>query len=163
MRMGNRKQRRALRRLGGARSFAICAALLWLLGVEALPNLHLAFHTGDHTHAADGTIIADRNEAELERLYLRAHAERGTKPRSLFTHHQHGKRKRSDQLAISAPAHGHAAAGIAHHATALHQPPPPLLAPVTRPVATTFVHAEPNERVSIAEASRPVARGPPRC
>jgi hypothetical protein len=140
MRMGNRKQRRALRRLGGARSFAICAALLWLLGVEALPNLHLAFHTGDHTHAADGTIIADRNEAELERLYLRAHAERGT---------------------ISAPAHGHAAAGIAHHATALHQPPPPLLAPVTQPVATTFVHAAPNERVSIAEASRPVARGPP--
>lgn len=144
------------------RSFAICAALLWLLGVEVLPNLHLAFHEGDHTHAVDGSIVATR-DAELERLYLRAHAERGTQPRQLFVRHDHGKPKRRDHggRTIDEAPHGHAAAGIAHHATALHQPPPPRLAPVTAPIASHVRSFAREARASIVSIARPVARGPP--
>jgi hypothetical protein len=120
------------------RTLAIFAAFLWLLGIEALPDLHLATHHHDHTHAADGSIVADdHDEAEHE--------------------DEHGP----SQLAFDHLPHHHAASGIAHHATALHQPPPPLLAPIAAPTATTFLHAAPTTRTSIASASRPVARGPP--
>lgn len=118
------------------RSFAISAVLLWLLGVEVLPSIHLATHTHDHTHAADGTMIFEHHELDDDH-------------------------DGPSQLAFDHVPHGHAAAGIAHHATALHQPPPPILTPVTAPIAETWTHAAPTARVSIAHASRPTARGPP--
>jgi len=135
------------------RAFAICAALLWLLGVEALPNLHLALHENDHSHATDGTIVGS---AQFEREYAEARAKRGLPPRVLEHGHEHRKR---DQLAFDhAP---HAANGIAHHATALHQPAPPLTTPVAAPHAEAWRFAEPSDRIDLASAIRPSARAPP--
>jgi hypothetical protein len=141
---------------GSRRQIAIVAALLWLLGVEVLPGVHLGTHDQHHTHAVDGTIIvhADAAEAELERLHQRAHRQAGTKC-------LHRSKPRRDQLAFHAPTGGHAANGIAHHATALLDPPPPITTPATTPEADTWQHAEPNARISIAHATRPSARGPP--
>ena len=127
--------------------------MLWLLGVEVLPDLHLAGHEADHTHEPDGTIVrttfgthahadgvvhADHIDHEIERDH----------------HRRHG-----DQLAIDHPAHG--AAGIAHRALALHQPATPLLAPLPIARAMLWLEREPNERLTAADAARPAARGPP--
>src|SRR5687768_4644764 len=40
------------------KGFAVLACVLWLLGVEVLPALHLARHDDHHTHAADGAIVS---------------------------------------------------------------------------------------------------------
>jgi hypothetical protein len=184
------------------RAFAATAAVLWLLGVEVLPNLHLATHHHDHTHTADGSIVLlDRHEHEYEHEHDHEHehgdAEHrhaddddlaalgvahehvdiafvdyyesfdqvehdavGDEPPASDTR-QHGRRVR-EQLAIDHDIPpGHAALGIAHHAMALHQPPPPLLAPVATPNVETWKHATPNERLTSAERGRPNARGPP--
>lgn len=141
---------------GGRRHLAILAALLWLLGIEVLPNLHLGTHDGHHTHAVDGTIVVhadDDADAELERLHRLAHRQAGTKC-------LHGKPRR-DALAFHAPTGGHAANGIAHHATALLDPPPPITTPARTPHAETWQSLAPNARDSIAHAARPSARGPP--
>lgn len=138
------------------RQIAILAAFLWLLGVEVLPGLHLGTHDRHHTHAVDGTIVThaeDDAEAELERLHQLAHRQAGTK----CLH----RKPPANRLAYHAAAGGHAAAGIAHHATALHAPPPPITQPITSPCAETWLHAAPNARLSIAHAARPSARGPP--
>ena len=139
------------------RAIAICAALLWLLGIEVLPNVHLGTHDRHHTHAVDGSIVShDDNDDELERLHELAHRQAGTK----CLHTPRGARG-DDRLAYHAPANGHAAAGIAHHATALLDPPPPITTPAWSPHAETWRFAEPNARLSIAHAARPSARGPP--
>ncbi|MBA3498830.1 MAG: hypothetical protein M4D80_35570 [Myxococcota bacterium] len=131
--------------------------LLWLLGTEVLPNLHLATHGRDHTHAANGTMISHGDhgdDGELERLHQLAHEQAG-RPCS----HAPKKPRKQDQLAFDRVPH--AAAGIAHHATALLDPPPPLTSPVAAPHAETWHHAEPIDRITFAAAARPSARGPP--
>lgn len=132
--------------------------MLWLLGVEVLPSLHLGTHDSAHTHEVDGTIVShqDAAEAELERLHQLAHEQSG-RP---CLHPKPAKPKR-DQLAFDRLPTGHTAAGIAHHATALHQPAPPLTAPVAAPHAETWRFEAPNARGSITYAARPSARGPP--
>jgi hypothetical protein len=40
------------------RAIAAMVGALWLLAVEVLPGLHLAFHDGDHTHLRDGSIVS---------------------------------------------------------------------------------------------------------
>jgi hypothetical protein len=184
-------------------------ALLWLLGVEVLPNLHLAAHRDDHSHTADGSIIA------LGRGHDHEHA------RDNDHDHEHGPggdhdhhHEDDDELAALGVAHehvdleyvdpwldhaeadagdlaierervatddtterhlthrgqlvlddelppGHAALGIAHRALALHEPPPPELAPVAMPHVATWTYGAPNERLTSAERARPSARGPP--
>jgi hypothetical protein len=116
------------------RGIAFYAALLWLLAVEVMPALHLASHDDDHTHSIDGTIISHR-------------------------HDDQERKKRSDRLAIDEVPH--AAAGIAHHATALHQPPPPITSPVAVPHAETWRFEAPHDRIASAAVARPSARGPP--
>src|SRR5688500_12321504 len=39
------------------RSIAVAACVLWLLGVEVLPNPPPAFHADDHTHGDAGAIV----------------------------------------------------------------------------------------------------------
>jgi hypothetical protein len=150
---------------------AICAAVLWLLGVEVLPNLHLAVHQDDHSHASDGAIVAHAHH-EFDADYERARRERDAARRHDVTaHHDDGdshderdddKRNRGpSQLAFDDALDGHAAAGIAHHATALHQPAPPITNPLAVPHAETWRYAEPNDRIASARATRSTARGPP--
>lgn len=192
------------------RALAVVTALLWLLAVEVFPNLHLATHHHDHTHAADGSIVRlednehahehghghpheheharDVDDDDLARLGVAHehiaidldglgldHVIDGATDAAHIDHVEHEvatadeatgtddtQLRHRGQLAIDdAAPRGHAALGIAHHAIALHQPPPPLLAPVAAPSAVAWTHAAPNERLSSAAPHRPTARGPP--
>ena len=125
---------------------------LWLLGTEVLPGLHLGTHQANHTHAANGTIVSHADDDELERLHQLAH-ERSGRPCS------HRTSRKQNQLAFDRVTH--AAAGIAHHATALLDPPPPITSPVAAPHAETWRHAEPVARISSVRTARSSARGPP--
>lgn len=141
----------------GRRHIAILAAFLWLLGIEVLPNLHLGRHDRHHTHAVDGSIVShatDDADAELERLHELAHRQAGTKC-------LHKPKQTRDRLAFHAPSTGHLAAGIAHRAVALLDPPPPILAPLAVPLAIAWRYAEPSERHVLTHVARPSARGPP--
>lgn len=131
--------------------------ILWLVGVEVMPNAHLALHDeGTHTHDADGgLVVADDHEA-LSRLWFEhEHA--------VTDHHDREHEAGAPaQLAFDhVPARQHGAGGLAHHATALHQPPPPIVAPL--PIApavvwsTRVLAARPTTTVLPA----PSARGPP--
>ncbi|MDQ3367368.1 MAG: hypothetical protein M3680_18240 [Myxococcota bacterium] len=158
------------------RTYAITAALLWLLGVEVLPNLHLATHRDDHTHVAGGTLVVVTFD---EHRHAGGHgADHDDDHHHPHEHHDdpdharagaaataapavHRDRARRAKLAIESPASGHQAAGIAHHAIALHQPPPPALAPYVVPLVSAWRHAAPPDRIDITRTARPAARGPP--
>ena len=141
------------------RWFAATACVLWLLGVEVLPNVHLAFHHDDHTHAADGTILHDEHAHAHAHGHGHGHG------------HDHGAaapaehrphRDRTDGAStIDHAASIHDAAGVAHRAIALHRPPPPLLEPLPVPRAAWRLECEPDRAPHDALRARPNARGPP--
>src|SRR5690349_2426181 len=119
-----------------SRRVAPACALLWLLGVELAPALHLALHHADHTHGADGSIIAGDDE------------------------HHHGEPDFDHTGKLVIDHLPHEAAGLAHHAVALHRPPPP-------PIPCAPVRALPIEPPGVCAPLtsipplRPTARGPP--
>jgi len=124
---------------------------MWLLGVEVLPNLHLAAHHHDHTHAAGGAIVwsLDHDDDHGDAAHHHAADAADADPAS-------------DQLAIDhRPADRHQAGGLAHHAAALHQPPPPLLAPVAIERVAWRIDAAIEGRPYSTGTTRPAARGPP--
>jgi hypothetical protein len=164
-RLGSRRRRRR---------YAVVACVLWLLGIEVLPNLHLTFHDDDHTHGHAGTIV-------VARVAIDDHAHDGEASHSHATAH-HSElaydedetaivveeepapaptRRHRDQLAIEPFDPGHAAGGLAHRLLALQQPAPPLLAPVEVPRVAWWISNAPIERTSVAPHARPTARGPP--
>ncbi|MFT3692190.1 MAG: hypothetical protein QM831_03550 [Kofleriaceae bacterium] len=112
----------------------IVALILWIGGVEVLPNLHLALHDhiAPHHHVGDATIFD--------------HTHAPTKHRAA--------NGRSIQLA-------HGADSLAHHAMALHTPPFVHLCPLPidrRPLLRpTIAIIEPESRFT----ARANARGPP--
>jgi hypothetical protein len=134
MRVGSQQQRRRI---------ALATAVLWLVAVELLPALHLALHRDDHTHGLDGA------------MHALAHY-RGVP-------HDHGvvKRRTSTDLTIDAPSEHHHAGGIAHHALATLDPPPPWLAPVGAPIASTWSYFVEPSSAPARLLARPNARGPP--
>lgn len=169
MHMRGRRHRRR-------RAFALSVAVLWLLAVELLPNLHLAFHHDDHTHR-DGAIVATRRPLVV---VSNGHTHAGDHDHDgAAADHQHGdrvaelearllaheqqapRRRRTPQLAFDEAPSGHTAGGIAHRDLALQQPPPPLLVPVSAPHADLWVHAVPVDRPFSVDTRRPTARGPP--
>lgn len=126
-----------------ARALGAIAVVLWILGIEVQPGLHLASHdAAPHTHAADGTPIAIEGGEVAARL-----------PSTRYR----------NKLELGAPVApgGHRVAGFGHRATALHQPPPPIVRPlpITR-VATWLIEA-PIARATAIPARPPTARGPP--
>jgi hypothetical protein len=139
------------------RWFAAAACLLWLLGVEVLPGLHLGLHADDHTHGEDGTIHAAAHDQDRD--------------------HDHGPGARRDELrprgeggwsdragpvaALDDAPSAHAAAGLAHHAIALHRPPPPLLEPLPVLRAAWRLEHAPTRPLHDTQRARPNARGPP--
>lgn len=134
------------------RVVATIACLLWLLGVEVLPNLHLASHDAStHEHTPAGTIVTVTFGSA-------PHAHDG----SVHSHDaaDHAAERR-DELAIDDPVSTHVASGLAHRAIALHEPPPPLLAPLPVVQLVTNVVALPAGRVDIAFVATTDARGPP--
>jgi hypothetical protein len=115
----------------------LVAAMLWLLGVEVAPNLHLALHDSlaAHTHEGDATIFAHDGHT-----------------------HRVAKHRSPRDLALDLE---HGAHSLAHHHLALHPAPPPVLAPLPVDVEPTIVEqaaiVEPRSRALV----RAIARGPP--
>ena len=134
---------------------AVCTALSWLLAVLVLPSLHEATHDRHHTHAHDGTIVvhADQDD-ELERLHQLAHAQSG-RPCT------HEPKPQRDVLAFQKSPSAHDAAGIAHHAVALLDPPSPITTPLATPIAEPYQHAVPTDVIGHAPIADAIARGPP--
>jgi hypothetical protein len=127
-------------------AFALVTCVLWLLGVEVLPNLHLAHHHGDHTHAADGTLVA-----------LHDHDDDHDHARGAVDDHDEDGPPALDHL----PRSHHRAGGVSHHAVALHRPPPPLLAPAPVARAVWRLEATLDDAPRSAALARPTSRGPP--
>jgi len=131
-----------------ARTLALVAAVLWLAGVELVPNLHLALHDSlaAHTHEGATTVFAPHRHADGSdhRVVLRAGHRVRTRP--------------SHDLALQLE---HGAGSVAHHAAALQPAPAPILAPlpVDRRATTApeIAIIEPSSRV----VPRAMARGPP--
>jgi hypothetical protein len=215
------------------RWFAATACVLWLLGVEVLPDLHLAFHADDHTHGPDGTIVhvgAHHDHAAAHARHGHGHGrehghdhghrhdhghdhghgvpealaalpadappaddplapfhedpahalatgetapaapaalvwrdaeaahDRGAASESHHSHRPH--RDRGDRTLDHAPS-PHSAAGVAHHAIALHRPPPPLLEPLPVLRAAWRLEHAPDSALHETLRARPNARGPP--
>lgn len=132
------------------RLLAIAAVVLWLLGVETLPDLHLATHADDHSHAPDGSIVhrAAHSHGGI------AHSHQPEKPE------RQRKQRVPPQLAFDDVPFAHVADGLAHRALALHQstpPPLPLLA-----LAPARVVERVPERVLVSTTiDRVRARDPP--
>ena len=131
-----------------ARTLALVAVVLWLAGVELVPNLHLALHASlaAHTHDGDTTVFAPHHHADgsEHRVVMRA----GHRVHARSTH----------DLALELE---HGAHSLAHHAAALQPAPAPLLVPLPidrRPLlAAAIAIIEPSSRV----VPRAMARGPP--
>jgi hypothetical protein len=155
---------------------AVATCVLWLLGVEVLPNLHLATHDEHHTHAADGSILGDgdgdgdhdHDHAAIAEDHHHHHdhhgalaAEAPTVLAELAPDPHAPEPGDSPVPAIEHRSSGHAAAGIAHHAIALHRPPPPLLEPLSALRTASQIELAPDLQVSHAPLARPNARGPP--
>jgi hypothetical protein len=165
--------------------------VLWLLGVEVLPNLHLAHHEDDHTHAADGTIVAS-HEHEHEHELDHEHGagagadhdhDHGDADHDGDADHHDGDADHHDdadaddgdaddrggadgrdggQLAIDHPGRRqHQAGGISHHAVALHQPAAPPGAPALVARLTWHLEAPAGDPPRSAITARPTSRGPP--
>lgn len=131
-----------------ARMLALVAAVLWLAGVELVPNLHLALHDSlaAHVHDGDTTVFAPHHHADgsAHRVVMRA------------GHRVHARSARDLALELEHGAHS-----LAHHAAALQPAPAPLLVPLPidrRPrLAPEIAIIEPSSRV----VPRAMARGPP--
>lgn len=154
------------------RILAALAALLWLLGVEVLPNVHLATHRDDHTHAHDGAIVRapahdeehhDEHEHEHEHVDEHEHSDHAHEAAVEVAHHDEDAHHDHTRgvLAVDVAPSGHEAAGLAHHALALHEPPPLLTTPVAEPRVWVWLHPAPIERLTSIGYARPTARGPP--
>lgn len=131
-----------------ARMLALVAAVLWLAGVELVPNLHLALHDSlaAHVHDGDTTVFAPHHHADgsEHRVVMRA------------GHRVHARSAHDLALELEHGAHS-----LAHHAAALQPAPAPLLVPMPidrRPrLAPEIAIIEPSSRV----VPRAMARGPP--
>lgn len=138
------------------RALAALALLLWLLGVEVLPNVHLASH-GDgtaHDHTPAGMIVTvsfDTAPHAHDDGVVHTHAEPTAEDARAYP----------PMTSLDVPRHGHTAAGLAHRLLALHEAPPPVLAPIAVDrVATDIVH-ETRGRATLDVALTSSARGPP--
>ncbi|MEJ7601079.1 MAG: hypothetical protein WKG01_24460 [Kofleriaceae bacterium] len=136
-------------------TFALTACVLWLLGVEVLPNLHLSSHDADHTHEPDGTIIRVSFSSTHTHADGTVHGDHDDRERA-----RKPRRETRDQLALDVPS-SHAASGIAHHALGIHQPPPPVVDPMAVDRLVWRDPRTPADHALDRTATRPQARGPP--
>jgi hypothetical protein len=117
---------------------ALVGAVLWLGGVEVMPNLHLALHDSlaAHVHEGDTTIFEGGHEHRIMR----------------------GRNARQHDLALRVE---HGAHSLAHRGVAMQPAPPPVLAPLPVDLRPTTVPQiaiiEPHSRSLVVA----VARGPP--
>lgn len=125
---------------------AIAACLLWLVGIEVLPNLHVAFHDrlASHTHVVNG-IVFTVTYGEAPHVHPDGSIHRPLPPSR-------------DRTAVGSH---HGDGGIAHHAAAIAPVSPPSTQPLPVDRRPTFVV------IAIAVSLRSLdplaasARGPP--
>lgn len=135
--------------------------LLWLLGVEVFPNLHLSSHDATtHAHTPAGTIVTVTFGAATHAHDGSVHSHDAVDRAAELTRQAADEHHR-DELAIDDPISTHVASGLAHRAVALHAPPSPLLAPLPVVQLVTNVVALPVGRVAVAFVATADARGPP--
>ncbi|HVK75191.1 MAG TPA: hypothetical protein VM734_17800 [Kofleriaceae bacterium] len=158
----------ARRRPGRRRHLAVVACLLWLLGVELVPNLHVGLHAqlAPHEHGSghrhDGSGAAD---GPVIRVHTGAtHAHDGVL-------HSHPPEATTAPVQLAGAPHAraprppapldHGAHSLAHHALALQAPPPAVTHPV--PVGREVVadaHAD-AQLTTAAPVPDAAARAPP--
>lgn len=127
------------------RAWGAITCLLWLLSVEIMPDLHEALHdAGSHHHDGE-QIVADDHDHEHDH--------------DAVDHHE--RDREIPQAELDHPEHAHAGGGLAHHATALHPAPRPILEPVSVDRRASF--ARPTHARALVSASllAACARGPP--
>lgn len=136
---------------------ALALCVLWIVGFELMPWLHVATHDriAPHIHDASGATIYLAGDAAPP---PGGHVHTHVYPRPP----EHRHRPAGDGLARLAGALAHGAHTLAHHGVAVPAPPPVWLEPLPvdrRPIAlareVARVQHEP-------EAVRAAARGPPR-
>lgn len=143
------------------RAVAALCTLLWILGIEVLPGIHLATHdAATHEHTPTGMIVTVTFGTATHAHDGTVHAHDAADRAAEITKAAARKRHR-DQLAIDDPISTHVASGLAHHAAALHAAPPPLLAPLPAVRLVTNAITVPVGRVSVAFVATADARGPP--
>ncbi len=121
---------------------------LWIVGIEILPNLHVALHDrlGAHTHTAGGIVFTVTYGEPVH-----VHAD-GT------VHRPSPTRPTTDRDAIG---NHHGDGSLAHHAAAIAPVPPPVTKPLPVARHATFVAiAIAVDLVSIDPLAA-AARGPP--
>lgn len=128
------------------RRLALACCVLWFVGLELLPNLHLAFHdrVGDHVHTADG-IVFTVTYGEVAHVHADGTVHRPGKARP----NRDGVHKVHDD------------GGLAHHAAWLVPAAPPIDRPlpiVRRPLYATVQHEVLLRSLDPLAAT---ARGPP--
>jgi hypothetical protein len=130
------------------RRLAIAATLLWLVGIEVLPNLHVALHDhlAPHRHDAGGMVVTV-SYGEVAHV----HAD-GT------IHRPHRGTPTRDKDALGKLAHGD---GIAHHAVAMAPVPPPITEPLPVDRTATFVATTVADHLFSIDPLAASARGPP--
>ena len=131
-----------------ARTIALVAAVLWLVGVELVPNLHLALHDSlaAHSHDGDTTVFSPHRHAD------------GTEHRVVMRAGHRVRTRSAHDLALQLE---HGAHSLAHHAAALQPAPAAILAPL--PIDRRAVVFD---QIAIIEPSSralppALARGPP--
>ena len=130
---------------------AIAACVLWLVGFEAMPWLHVAYHDelAPHVHTADGQIVLVTGEAPAHR-----HADGTIHRDAPVSSHRHRG---------STPGYGldHGSNSLAHHGVAAIPAPPLLHKPLPIDLRPTTVAIAPTGIPTQAQALAATARGPP--
>lgn len=152
----------ARRRSRRRRALAAIACLLWLLGVEVLPNLHLATHdeSAPHTHTASGLIVTV-SFGETTHRHADGSVHSHAAPDGEPADGEPANERANDALAIELPPDLHVAAGLAHRELALHDPPPPDLDPVAPTRLVTLAVALADDHPALEAHATASARGPP--
>ncbi len=152
------------------RRLAAIASLVWLVGFEVLPNLHLAWHDRMGAHHHDGDAPAS------DALTVRVHARGSSAEASLHVHdgavHRHDLAVHDaagfvdhdavagDRGAPRTPL-GHGQHSLAHRSLAFASPPPVLVHPLpVDHVVVPVAHAV-AQLVAIAPPPEAAARAPP--
>lgn len=153
--MGARRTTRA------RRYTAMLACVLWLLGVEVLPNVHLSKHDETpHTHAANGMVITVSFDRSGESGVHR-HADGSLHDDHTAASPAKTKKRAPIDTSITAPLDNHAATGLAHRAVALLASPLPVLAIARIDVVATDLVVIEEGRATLAVVTTADARGPP--
>ncbi len=141
---------------------AAAALLLWVLGFELVPGLHMARHAGlaphTHTYGADAASVASAGESP-RRAKVRVVASGRAPTRLSLTPHRHAPRPHAPAPAPVDPRHGEgslAHRGVATLAAAVFVYVPPLAPTVPLPAPAAAV--APRVSLVVLAAS---ARAPP--